>query len=76
MKKKDKEPEKLEDNIDNSREYGEFNLIIVLKNQENELVLKNQPPKIHEKRGIIILEYELENKNEGGKYIVKEEDEI
>ena len=76
LKKKDKEPEKLEDNIDNSREYGEFNLIIVLKNQENELVLKNQPPKINEKRGIIILEYELENKNEGGKYIVKEEDEI
>jgi len=72
-KKIDKEPEKLDDNLFNSREFGEFFLNIYLKQNDNKLLLKNEPPKIWEKKGILFLEYQLEAKNEGGKFEVEDE---
>ena len=74
LKKKDKEPEKLEDNMYNSREFGEFSINIFLKIEE--CIIKNQKPNIKEIKGEIILEYLLEEKNVGGQFIVNEENEV
>jgi len=57
-KKKDKFPLKLEDNIDNSREFGEFNLEINFKTEE--FKIKSKPIKTELKNGILYLKYELE----------------
>ena len=59
-KKKDKEPEKLEDNIYNKREIGKFLLEIPLKNEEYRLI--NKKPEFIKKKGITILEYSLDEK--------------
>ncbi len=72
-KKKDKEPEKLEDNIFNSRELGDFSLDIPLKSYD--YLIKNEVPNIKEKKGILILEYQIDEKKENKGYIVKEEEE-
>ena len=69
IKKKDKEP-KLEDNIYNSREFGDFELNIYLKTDE--YFLKNEKPKINQKNGIVFLEYNLGKKNNE----TEEDDEI
>ena len=60
-KKKDKEPEKPEDNIFNSREIGNFALNIPLKTDE--YLIKNEKPKIEEKKGVVILQFKLEEMN-------------
>ena len=60
-KKYDKEPEKFEDNIYNSREFGNFELNIVLRT--NEYLLKNEQPKIIKKNGVLLLEYSLVKTN-------------
>ena len=73
-KKKDKFPEKLEDNIYNCREYGNFSLDIPIN--PDEFIIKNNSPKIYEKKGILFIEYELEEKNKTSEYVIKEEDEI
>lgn len=70
-KKKDKEPENLDNNIYNCREYGNFSLEIPLNPEE--FIIKNSKPKIIEKKGVLIIEYELEDKNEGEEYILDEE---
>ena len=57
-KRKDKEPEKPEDNLFNSREIGIFSLNIPLKTDE--YLIKNEVPKYEEKKGIIILEFKLD----------------
>ena len=57
-KRKDKEPEKSEDNLFNSREIGSFSLNIPLKTDE--YLIKNEAPKYDEKKGIIILEFKLD----------------
>ena len=61
IKKQDKEP-KLEDNLYNTREFGDFNLDIPLKTED--FNVKNNKPKKEEKKGVIILEYEYESKSE------------
>ena len=73
IKKKDKEP-KLEDNIYNSREFGDFELNIYLKTDE--YFLKNEKPKINQKNGIVFLEYNLGEKNNETGAETKEDDEI
>ena len=59
-KRKDKEPEKDEDNLYNSREIGDFSFNIPLKTDE--YLIKNETPKIDEKKGLIIIQYQLDKK--------------
>ena len=61
VKKKDKEPDKLEDNIYNNREFGNFCIKIPFIIEE--IKLKNEEPIERDKNGIYILEYNLEEKN-------------
>ena len=75
LKKKDKEPEDIKDNIYSNREIGEFSLDIGLK--ASEYYLKNEDPKIYDKRGIFVVEYAIEeNKNKITEYQQNEEDEV
>ena len=53
---------KIEDNLYNTREFGEFNLNIFLKSEDYNI--KNEKPKKNDKKGVIILEYEYEPKSE------------
>ena len=68
-KNKDKEPEDFEDNIFNSREYGEFIIhIYLMKN------IENKEPNIKVMSGIIIIEYNFfEYKNKIYEYKVYNE---
>jgi hypothetical protein len=74
IKKKDKEPQKLEDNIHNSRKFGNFVLDIPLKPWE--YIIKNEDPEVKEKKGIISIEYKLDDKISGASLLINEEDEI
>ena len=74
MKKKDKEPEKLEDNIYNTREFGEFNLDIPFKTED--YLIKNEKPEVIEKKGLIILEFKLDKKNKKKGYKPNENDMV
>jgi HSP20 family molecular chaperone IbpA len=58
-KKKDKEPADEKDIIDNKREYGDFSFNIAL--EAAKYPLKRKQPKQDSKKGIIILEYELDD---------------
>jgi HSP20 family molecular chaperone IbpA len=57
-KKKDKEPEKIEDNIYNTREFGNFCINIPFKTEV--IKIKNQKPKRNYEKGVLFLEYEFE----------------
>ena len=57
VKKKDSVPENLEKNIYNSREFGQFFLDIPLNYKLNE-----EGSSIKEKKGFLILEYNLKKK--------------
>ena len=70
-KKRDKEPEKLEDNIYNNREFGEFSLDIPLKNDD--FLLKNENPNISAKNGLITYEFQLDKKTEGKTFEINDE---
>ena len=69
-KRKDKEPSEDNDNIISTREYGEFNLDIPIKTTD--FFIKDETPKIYEKQGIFVLEYELGEKTQNN---LKFEDE-
>ena len=71
-KRKDKEPEKLEDNLFNSREIGDFSVEIPLK--ADDFTLDNKEPNIRDMKGVIILEYNLIEKNKRTEY--EEEDDL
>ena len=71
-KNKDKKPEKIEDNIYNSREYGQFSLDIPFKGDEYSI--KNEEPEIEEKHGVLFIKYKLEKKL-GKKVFNVEQDE-
>ena len=73
-KKKDKEPEKLNSNIINKRELGPFSLNIYLKTED--YLLKNKDPNSVCKKGVYIIEYEMENKNQEVILNNEKEDEI
>ena len=72
-KKNEKEPEDVNDNIFISREFGKFSIQCLLNNDDTYL-LKNQEPKIYEKKGIIFLEYQLEEKLEEKEFIINSEE--
>ena len=72
-KKQDKEPKNNTDNIHTTREFGEFNLDIPLKTEDYNI--KNIKPNVFDKKGIIVLEYEYEEKSQKYEY-GGEEDEI
>ena len=59
-KKLDKEPEKLDDNIHNTREYGKFYLDLHLKTEEYHL--NQEEPEIKVGKGVYILEFNLAKK--------------
>ena len=61
-KKQDKEPKNLSENLHNTREFGDFNLDIPLKTEE--FIIKNSTPKICDKKGVIMIEYEYDQKKE------------
>ena len=61
-KKKDKEPEKLEDNIHNTREFGDYTLEIPLKTED--FIIINEKPIYEEKLGVIEIKYKLDIKKE------------
>ena len=72
-KKKDKLPEKVEDNLYNSRELGEFSLDIPLKT-EDYLINSQINPKIEEKKGLLIIQYVLQKKGkDNNEYIPDDE---
>ena len=73
-KKKDKEPAKLEDNLFNSREFGSFSLDIPLKNED--FLIKNEKPTYTQMKGVLEVEFKLEEKKEDEGYNPKEEDDI
>ena len=73
-KKKDKEPAKLEDNLFNSREFGTFSLDIPLKNED--FLIKNEKPTYTQMKGVLEVEFKLEEKKEDEGYNPKEEDDI
>ena len=74
-KKKDKFPEKVEDNLYNNRELGEFSLDIPIKT-EDYLINSQIDPKIEEKKGLLIIEYNLIRKKGKEKNEFVPEDEI
>ena len=73
IKNKDKDPKNLEDNIINKRKYGKFKLDIPLS---REFILKNETPNVYEKKGIIIVEFNMDEKKKEGELIIDEKDEI
>ena len=72
-KKKDKEPEKNDDVMFTNREFGKFSLDIPLS---PEFCIKNTRPKIEDKKGLIIIEFELEESIKTGELDYKEEDDV
>ena len=68
----DKEPQKLEDNIYNNREFGKLFLDVPLKTED--YLIKNEEPKIIEKKGLLIFEFKLDLKKDNKFY--EYEDEI
>ena len=71
-KKLDVEPEKLDDNIHNTREYGKFYLDLHLKTEE--YLLSQEKPRIKDSKGVYILEFNLAKKAEMEEYKNHEED--
>ena len=72
-KKPDQSPKKLDDNLFNIREFGFYSIEIPLKTED--FMVKNIPPTMTKKSGLLILEYLLENRSKGVNiYEEKEED--
>ena len=71
-KTKDKEPEKIEDNIFNSRELGEFSLDIPLKTDD--FLIKNEEPEYEKKNGLFFVTYILDKKRTGKTFEPTNED--
>jgi HSP20 family molecular chaperone IbpA len=71
VKNKDKEPEKLEDNDFNTREFGQFSIDIPLKTEDYKIL--NEEPKMKFISGLFIIEFKLEEKLEESKVFKPEE---
>ena len=61
IKKKDKEPSEIKDNIFNNRKFGEFSINIPLKTSDYNI--KNEQPEIQERKGIFIITYTIQENN-------------
>ena len=73
-KTKDKEPEKLTDNICITREFGKFNVEIPVK--FDNCIISNEEPDIKKVNGVCIFEYKLDKKKVKKGLKIKKEDEI
>ena len=73
-KRKDKEPEKLEENLINKREIGKFSFKIPI--EAKKYIIKNKPPVIKKLNGIFILSFELEEAIKTGQYRQAENEEV
>ena len=73
-KKKDKDPEKLEDNYFNSREFGNFNLEIPLKTSDFKINPSIKENKI--KNGILFLKYDFYTDEKDEKISLTVDEEI
>ena len=71
-KTKDKEPEKIEDNLFNSRELGDFSLDIPLKTDD--FLIKNEEPQYEKKNGLFFVTYIIDKKRTGKTYEPTNED--
>ena len=75
QKNRDKEPKNKEDNINDTRDYGDFNIDIVFKTEDYKI--KPTIKKQDLKKGILFLQYDLEDdKSEDKVTIVQDEEEI
>ena len=74
VKRKDKEPTELKDNIYNNREIGDFSLDIPLK--ASEYNIKNEEPEIKDGKGVFIITYTIEENKSIAEYKQKEEEDI
>ena len=74
LKKQDKEPHNLRDNIFNSREFGNYTLNIPIKTSD--YLLKNEEPTYVEKKGVLMMEYKLDEIRESKGYNIEENEEI
>ena len=74
IKKQDKEPQNLRDNLFNSREFGSYTLNIPIKTSD--FLLRNEEPTYVEKKGVIMMEYKLDAKKESKGFNLEENDEI
>ena len=74
-KKKDKYPTKIEDNIENTRDFGEFNIDINFKTEEFKIISKPVSQTI--KNGILFVRYQIEEEyvEETGSSLVVNNDE-
>ena len=74
-KKKDKYPTKIEDNIENTRDFGEFNIDINFKTEE--FKINSIPASQTIKNGILVVKYEIEEEKaeETGSSLVVNNDE-
>ena len=74
MKRKDKEPVELKDNIYNSRELGEFSLDIPLI--ASEYNIKNEKPTIQNNKGLFIITYTIDENKSFEEFKSKEEEDV
>ena len=65
-----------EKNADNIREFGDFILNIPLKFDDPDIHIQNSKPTIEQKKGVIIVQFNLDKKPESAKLTIKEEDEL
>ena len=72
-KKKDKDPQKNEDMIFTNREFGKFSFDIPLNPED---CVKNAEPIIKEKKGLVMIEFELEEAKKTASLQTKEDEEI
>ena len=74
-KNRDKEPKNKEDNIHDTRDFGDFNIDIIFKTEEYKI--KPAIKKQDLKKGILFLQYDLEDdKSEDRVTTIQDEEEI
>ena len=74
-KKPDKEQDKIQTLFFNNREIGKFSLELPIKTEED-YIIKNEDPKVTNKKGLLELAYSVEKKKNTFNYEYKEEEEV
>ena len=74
-KKPDKEQDKIHTLFFNNREIGKFSLELPIKTEED-YIIKNEDPKVTNKKGLLELAYSVEKKKNTFNYEYKEEEEV
>ena len=72
-KNRDKEPKNKEDNINDTRDYGDFNIDIIFKTED--FKIKPAIKKQDLKKGILFLQYDLEDDKSEDKVTTVQDDE-